>query len=160
MPASKTEQVVGAVKALLDTVPGVAVERNSVLPEKVSVGGLSHVEPLAQLHLRHEQNITTVVRPSPRCRAGSVARRKPRSAPLFRLNEARKPSTTRSDGPPCRGTNRSGPKRCSGKVRGLIRLPSVPFFGAFSVGIARKRPRLLLITAPSSNARTICGALV
>jgi len=40
MPASKTEQVVGAVKALLDTVPGVAVERNSVLPEKVSVGGL------------------------------------------------------------------------------------------------------------------------
>jgi hypothetical protein len=40
MPASKTEQVVGAVKALLDTVPGVAVERNSVLPERVPVGGL------------------------------------------------------------------------------------------------------------------------
>ena len=36
----------------------------------------------------------------------------------------------------------SGPKRCSGKVLGLIRLPSVPFLGAFSVGIARKRPRL------------------
>ena len=59
-----------------------------------------------------------------------------------------------------RGTNRSGPKRCSGKVLGLIRLPSVPFLGAFSVGIARKRPRLLRITAPSSNARMICGALV
>src|SRR5688572_21980619 len=29
--------------------------------------------------------------------------------------------------------------------------------GAFSVGIARKRPRLLRITAPSSNARMICG---
>jgi len=45
-------------------------------------------------------------------------------------------------------------------VLGLIRLPSVPFRGAFSVGIARKRPRRLRITAPSSNARTICGALV
>ena len=59
-----------------------------------------------------------------------------------------------------RGTNRSGPKRCSGKVLGLIRFPSVPFLGAFSVGIARKRPRLLRISAPSSNARMICGALV
>jgi hypothetical protein len=45
-------------------------------------------------------------------------------------------------------------------VLGLIRLPSVPFLGAFSVGIARKRPRLLRITVPSSNARMICGALV
>jgi hypothetical protein len=45
-------------------------------------------------------------------------------------------------------------------VLGLIRLPSVPFLGAFSVGIARKRPRLLRSIAPSSNARTICGALV
>jgi hypothetical protein len=32
--------------------------------------------------------------------------------------------------------------------------------GKFAVGIARKRPRLLRITAPSSNARMICGALV
>jgi hypothetical protein len=45
-------------------------------------------------------------------------------------------------------------------VLGLIRLPSVPFLGAFSVGIARKRLRLLRITAPSSNARMICGAFV
>jgi hypothetical protein len=45
-------------------------------------------------------------------------------------------------------------------VLGLIRLPSIPFLGAFSVGIARKRPRLLRITAPSSNARMICGALL
>jgi hypothetical protein len=45
-------------------------------------------------------------------------------------------------------------------VLGLIRLPSVPFIGAFSVGIARKRPRVPRITAPSSNARMICGALV
>jgi hypothetical protein len=45
-------------------------------------------------------------------------------------------------------------------VRGLIRLPSVPFLGAFSVGIARKRPHRLRITAPSSNARMICGAFV
>jgi hypothetical protein len=65
----------------------------------------------------------------------------------------------RSDGPLDRGTNRSGPKRCSGKVLGLIRLPSVPFLGAFSVGIAGKRPRLLRIRAPSSNARMICGGL-
>jgi hypothetical protein len=39
-------------------------------------------------------------------------------------------------------------------------LPSVPFLGAFSVGIARKPPRLLRITAPSSKARMICGAFV
>jgi hypothetical protein len=45
-------------------------------------------------------------------------------------------------------------------VLGLILLPSVPFLGAFAVGIARKRPRLLRIAAPSSNARMICGALV
>jgi hypothetical protein len=42
----------------------------------------------------------------------------------------------------------------------LIRLPSVPFLGAFSVGIARKRARLLRITAPWSKARMICGAFV
>jgi hypothetical protein len=36
-------------------------------------------------------------------------------------------------------------------VLGLIRLPSVPFLGAFSVGIARNRPRLLRITVPSSE---------
>jgi hypothetical protein len=47
------------------------------------------------------------------------------------LNKARNPSTTSSEGPLCRGTNRSGPERCSGKVIGLI---------------ARKRPRLLRIT--------------
>jgi hypothetical protein len=45
-------------------------------------------------------------------------------------------------------------------VLGLIRLPSVPFLGAFSVRIARKRPRLLRTTAPSSKARMICGAFV
>jgi hypothetical protein len=45
-------------------------------------------------------------------------------------------------------------------VVGLIRLPSIPFLAAFSVGIARKRPRLLRMTAASSNARMICGALV
>ena len=40
MPASKAEQVLQAMKALLETVPGAVVERNSVLPEKVPVGGL------------------------------------------------------------------------------------------------------------------------
>jgi hypothetical protein len=40
MPSSKAEQVLEAMKALLDTVPGAVVERNSVLPEKVSAGGL------------------------------------------------------------------------------------------------------------------------
>ena len=40
MPASKAEQVLEALKALLETVPDAAVERNSVLPEKVPDGGL------------------------------------------------------------------------------------------------------------------------
>ena len=40
MPASKAEQVLEAIKALLETVPGAVVERNSVLPEKVPAGGL------------------------------------------------------------------------------------------------------------------------
>jgi hypothetical protein len=40
MPASKAEQVLDALKALLGTVPGAAVDRNSVLPEKIPDGGL------------------------------------------------------------------------------------------------------------------------
>jgi hypothetical protein len=40
MTASKAEQVLEAIKALLEPVPGAAVERNSVLPEKVPAGGL------------------------------------------------------------------------------------------------------------------------
>jgi hypothetical protein len=40
MPASKAEEVLEAMKTLLDTVPGAAVERNSVLPENVPAGGL------------------------------------------------------------------------------------------------------------------------
>jgi hypothetical protein len=40
MPASKAEQVLDALKALLKTVPHAVVERNSVLPEKVPAGGL------------------------------------------------------------------------------------------------------------------------
>jgi hypothetical protein len=40
MPASKVEQIPDALKALLETVPDVALERNSVLPEKVPAGGL------------------------------------------------------------------------------------------------------------------------
>jgi hypothetical protein len=40
MPASKAEQVLDALKALLQAVPDVSVERNSVLPEKVPGGGL------------------------------------------------------------------------------------------------------------------------
>jgi hypothetical protein len=40
MPASKAEQVLDALKALLQAVPDVSVERNSVLPEKVPDGGL------------------------------------------------------------------------------------------------------------------------
>ena len=34
MPASKAEQVLDALKALLQALPDVSVERNSVLPEK------------------------------------------------------------------------------------------------------------------------------
>jgi hypothetical protein len=40
MPASKAEQVLDALKALLQAVPDASVERNSVLPEKVPEGGL------------------------------------------------------------------------------------------------------------------------
>jgi hypothetical protein len=40
MPASKAEQVLDALTALLQTVPDASVERNSVLPEKVPAGGL------------------------------------------------------------------------------------------------------------------------
>src|SRR3970282_375351 len=40
MPASKTEQVLDALKARLETVPDTVVERNSVLPEEVPARGL------------------------------------------------------------------------------------------------------------------------
>ena len=40
MPVSKAEQVLDALKALLGTVPGTTVERNSALPEKIPAGGL------------------------------------------------------------------------------------------------------------------------
>jgi hypothetical protein len=40
MPASKAEQVLDALKALVEMVPGAAVERNSTLPEKIPDGGL------------------------------------------------------------------------------------------------------------------------
>jgi hypothetical protein len=40
MPASKAEQVLDALKALLETVPHAIAECNSVLPEKIPDGGL------------------------------------------------------------------------------------------------------------------------
>jgi hypothetical protein len=40
MPASKAEQVLDALKAMLETLPGAVVHRNSVLPEKIPDGGL------------------------------------------------------------------------------------------------------------------------
>jgi hypothetical protein len=40
MSASKAEQVLGALKGLLEALPDAVVERNSVLPEKVPAGGL------------------------------------------------------------------------------------------------------------------------
>jgi hypothetical protein len=40
MPASKTEQVLEAIKSRPQTIPGAVIERNSVLPEKVPNGGL------------------------------------------------------------------------------------------------------------------------
>jgi hypothetical protein len=40
MPASKAEQVLGALRALLETEPGATVDRNSVLPEKIPDSGL------------------------------------------------------------------------------------------------------------------------
>ena len=38
--ASKTEQVIAAVKGQLETLPGVSVERNTAVPEKIPPGGL------------------------------------------------------------------------------------------------------------------------
>ena len=40
MPASKAEQVLDALKTLLETVTEAVVERNSALPEKIPDGGL------------------------------------------------------------------------------------------------------------------------
>ena len=40
MPASKAEQVLEAIRVLLETVPNAVVARNSVLPEKIPDGGL------------------------------------------------------------------------------------------------------------------------
>ena len=40
MPASKAEQVLEAMKMLLETVPSATVDRNSVPPEKIPGGGL------------------------------------------------------------------------------------------------------------------------
>jgi hypothetical protein len=39
MPASKAEQVLDAIKALLETVPDATISRNSVLPEKIPGDG-------------------------------------------------------------------------------------------------------------------------
>jgi hypothetical protein len=41
MPASKTEEVLEALRTVLETVPGAVVERNSALPEKIPDGGLN-----------------------------------------------------------------------------------------------------------------------
>jgi hypothetical protein len=40
MPASKAEQILDALNALLETLPDAVVERNSALPEKIPGGGL------------------------------------------------------------------------------------------------------------------------
>ncbi len=40
MASSKAEQVLEAVKALLVTVPGAKIERNTAVPEKVPTSGL------------------------------------------------------------------------------------------------------------------------
>ena len=40
MPPSKTERVLDALKAVLETVPDAKVERNAALPEKIPEGGL------------------------------------------------------------------------------------------------------------------------
>jgi hypothetical protein len=40
MPASKAEQVLEALRAVLETVSDAVVQRNSVLPEKIPNGGL------------------------------------------------------------------------------------------------------------------------
>ena len=40
MPATKAEQLLEALRAVLETVPDAVVQRNSVLPEKIPDGGL------------------------------------------------------------------------------------------------------------------------
>jgi hypothetical protein len=59
---------------------------------------------------------------------------------------------------PDRGTNRSGPKGCSGKVLGLIRLPSVPLLGALSVKLPGTVCACSGSAHPRRTPRMICGA--
>jgi hypothetical protein len=40
LPSSKPEQVLAAIKTLLETVPSAKVERNTAVPEKIPAGGL------------------------------------------------------------------------------------------------------------------------
>ena len=40
MPSSKPEQVLAAIKTLLEIVPSAKVERNTAVPERIPVGGL------------------------------------------------------------------------------------------------------------------------
>jgi len=40
LPSSKPEQVLAAIKTLLETVPSAKVERNTAVPEKIPTGGL------------------------------------------------------------------------------------------------------------------------
>jgi hypothetical protein len=40
MPASKAEQMLEQLKALLETIPDAVVDRNSALPERIPAGGL------------------------------------------------------------------------------------------------------------------------
>ena len=96
-----------------------------------------------------------MVRPWPLRRARSLARRKPLSSERGAQamhDEERGAIRARHESERSEAVLREGARADAPAIR--------PFLGAILVGIARKRPRLLRITAPSSNARMICGALV
>ena len=65
--------------------------------------------------------------------SGSIAGA-PEATQLPALATERSPQPVHHEQRRSAGHEPERPKRCSGKVLGLIRLPSVPFLGAFSVG--------------------------
>jgi Recombinase zinc beta ribbon domain len=125
-----------------------------------ALGCPGDVESLAQLHLRHEQEHHD--RGQTLATAPGTFGRTLESSELSGLPAERGAQAVHDQE---RGAIRAKhePERPETMLRKRAQADPLtfgPFLGAFSVGIARKRPRRLRITAPSSKARMICGAFV
>jgi hypothetical protein len=75
MPASKAEQVLNALKALLETVLGATIERNSVLPEKIPGGALSSCATAIRANPSRRSAALAMLTISMRSRSRSTLRR-------------------------------------------------------------------------------------